>query len=121
YQSVETSDSLIYDVRPEVNGYKDNIPADSKPTDAVKVHANKTVLKPWILPSGNEFIKDPAKKYIRPAGNPGEQFPFVQKSFDDTEWESINLPHDWAIKGPFYKGWDTEIGGGMGRLPVQGV
>ncbi|MFD1628859.1 beta-galactosidase GalB [Pseudopedobacter beijingensis] len=121
YQADETPDNLIYDVRPEVNEYKDNIPADSKPTDAVKVQADKSVLKSWILPSGNDFIKDPAKRYLRPVGNPGEQFPFVQKSFDDSTWESVQLPHDWAIKGPFYEGWDTEIGGGMGRLPVQGV
>lgn len=121
YQADETPDNLIYDVRPEVNEYKDNIPADSKPTDAVKVQADKSVLKSWILPSGNDFIKDPAKRYLRPVGSPGEQFPFVQKSFDDSTWESVQLPHDWAIKGPFYEGWNTEIGGGMGRLPVQGV
>jgi beta-galactosidase len=121
YQSGETPDSLIYDIRPEVIDNKDNIPADSKPTEAVKVKAEKSVLKPWILPSGNDFIKDPTKRYTRPAGNPGGDFPFVQKSFNDEVWEDINLPHDWAIKGPFYKGWDTPIGGGMGRLPVQGV
>ena len=33
----------------------------------------------------------------------------------------MNLPHDWAIKGPFYEGWDAEVGGGMGRLPSPGV
>ncbi|HET6994932.1 MAG TPA: beta-galactosidase GalB, partial [Chitinophagaceae bacterium] len=35
--------------------------------------------------------------------------------------ESVNLPHDWAIKGPFYKEANAIVGGGMGRLPVQGV
>ncbi|MDP3433509.1 MAG: beta-galactosidase GalB, partial [Bacteroidota bacterium] len=83
--------------------------------------AKQSVLKPWILPSMNDFIKDPAKRHIRPEGNPGNDFPFVQSNFDDRSWEKVNLPHDWAIKGPFQKGWNSEVGGGMGRLPVNGV
>jgi len=47
--------------------------------------------------------------------------PTVNDSFNDRSWESVNLPHDWAIKGPFYKGWNAEVGGGMGRLPSPGV
>jgi beta-galactosidase len=35
-------------------------------------------------------------------------------------WESVNLPHDWAVQGPFIKAHNTEIGG-MGRLPGPGV
>jgi beta-galactosidase len=31
------------------------------------------------------------------------------------------LPHDWAIKGPFYEGDPAPVGGGMGRLPSPGV
>jgi beta-galactosidase len=78
-------------------------------------------LKPWILPTGNDFIKDPAKHYIRPEGNPGGDFQFVKKDFNDSNWEIVNLPHDWAIKGPFYEGPNPEVGGGMGRLPSPGV
>jgi len=73
------------------------------------------------LPSGNDFIKDPAKRHVRPEGNPGGDFPYVQLNFDDSSWEKINLPHDWAIKGPFQIGPNPEVGGGMGRLPVNGV
>jgi beta-galactosidase len=29
----------------------------------------------------------------------------------------VNLPHDYAIEGPF----TTAVGGGMGRLPSPGV
>jgi beta-galactosidase len=36
-------------------------------------------------------------------------------------WETVDLPHDWAINGPFYTDSSPPIGGGMGRLPVQGV
>jgi len=73
------------------------------------------------MPTGNKFISDPAKRYNRPEGNPGSEFPFVQPDFDDSSWEQVNLPHDWAIKGPFYQGWETPVGGGMGRLPSPGV
>jgi beta-galactosidase len=121
YASKENADSLIYDVRPEVKDEKDGKPADAQPTEALKVTTTQAVLKSWILPTGNNFIKDPAKRYTRPAEHPGSNFPFVQNNFDDHSWEDVNLPHDWAIKGPFYKGWNTEIGGGMGRLPIQGV
>ena len=121
YKTISSEDTLIYDVRPEIKDTKDDKPADAKPTEAVKVVTNRTVLKQWILPTGNSFIKDPAKRHKRPEGNPGSNFPFVQPGFDDSSWETVTLPHDWAIKGPFYKGWDTEIGGGMGRLPSQGI
>jgi len=121
YGPTDKIDRLIYDVRPEVADRRDNKVADSRPTEAVKVEENDNVLKRWILPSGNRFIKDPAKRFTRPGGDPGSDFPFVLKSFDDSSWESVNLPHDWAIKGPFLEGPDAVIGGGMGRLPVNGV
>src|ERR1700712_1374291 len=56
------STGLIYDVRPEVKDKKDDKAADAEPTAAEKIAAmNKLVLKPWILPTGNAFIKHPAK------------------------------------------------------------
>lgn len=76
-----------------------------------------SVIGPWTLPTGNEFIKDPAKRYARPEGNLGNGIPYLQPDFDDSTWQQINLPHDWAIEGPF-----THVGGGgMGRLPTAGV
>lgn len=114
-------DSLIYDVRPEVDDRNDNKVADSRPTEAVDIHSSRTVLKDWILPSGNDFIKDPSGRHIRPDGNPGSDFPFVQDNFDDKSWQEVDLPHDWAVSGPFLEGWNAEVGGGMGRLPSHGV
>lgn len=108
-------------MRPEVKDRKDDGPADAKPTEAINVKATQVVLKPWILPTGNDFIKDPTKRYVRPEGNLGSNFPFVQSDFNDSSWERVNLPHDWAIKGPFMKDHDAEIGGSMGRLPSPGV
>ncbi len=121
YESADKADNLIYDIRPEVQNFRDSKDADSKPTEALKVEDSQEVLKPWILPTGNDFIKDPEKRYVRPEGNPGNNFPFVQVNFDDSSWETVNLPHDWAIKEPFYKGPDAKVGGGMGRLPSPGV
>lgn len=100
-------DEIIYDHRP----------------DLVNL-TNVIVLKSWILPSGNEFISDPSKRHIRPAGSPpGGNITFVQNTFDDSTWETVNVPHDWAISGPFYTEPDDVaiVGGGMGRLPVFGV
>src|SRR3982751_6777798 len=54
-------DKLIYDLRPEITDRNDNIVADSKPTEAVMLAAEANGLKKWILPTANDFIKDPAK------------------------------------------------------------
>jgi len=121
YDSASQADNLIYDVRPEIKDNTESRVADAKPTEAVETKSSQNVLKAWVLPSANAFIKDPQKRHLRPDGNPGSDFRFVQNNFDDNNWEHIDLPHDWAIKGPFQKGWDSEVGGGMGRLPVNGV
>jgi len=121
YASREEADDLIYDVRPEVRDNRDDRPADAMPTEAVEVTAEQRVLKPWILPTGNSFLKDPAKRHARPEGNPGGDFPYVQGDFNDRSWESVDLPHDWAIEGPFHVGWGEGVGGGMGRLPSPGI
>lgn len=121
YNLPHEADSLVYDVRPDVKNYQDDKPADSKPTEAEKIKTLQMVLKPWIMPTGNEFIRDVTKHYIRPEGNPGSNFPFVKIDFNDSAWEQLNLPHDWAIEGPFYEGSNPEVGGGMGRLPSPGV
>lgn len=121
YDFNATTDSLIYDVRPEIKDYRDDRPADEKPKEAERLITTRQVLKQWILPTGNNFIKDSTKRYKRPEGNPGSDFPFVQNNFDDSKWEQVDLPHDWAIKGPFLKDYNVEIGGSMGRLPSPGV
>ncbi|KAI0139850.1 glycoside hydrolase [Xylariaceae sp. FL1272] len=75
-------------------------------------------LKPWILPSSNDFILD-GTKYQRPSGTSvNSSLKYVQSSFDDSAWEMVNLPHDWAIKGPFNA---PNIPTSMGALPVNGI
>lgn len=111
---------IFYDVRPKVTNSNYNIVADAR-ADQSDMVISDSGLKKWILPSANDFIKDSAKPYQLPEDNSGTNVSFVQNNFDDSKWEQINLPHDWAIKGPFYEGERAVVGGGMGRLPVQGV
>jgi beta-galactosidase len=102
--------NIIYDVRPEGPQGWGSRPATPTPS-------SPTVIKQWILPTGNDFIKDPSRKFIRPEGNPGESIPYVQAEFDDSSWRSLDLPHDWGIEGPFL----TTGGGSNGRLPFYGI
>jgi len=32
----------------------------------------------------------------------------VQPTFNDATWEKVTIPHDWAIKGPFFNGNDLQ-------------
>ncbi|RDW76791.1 Beta-galactosidase [Aspergillus mulundensis] len=103
WHSKEIPDNVVYDLRPDAND------------------SSLVVLKPWVLPSGNDYIADASAQYERPLTEPDIDLPYVENEFDDTDWEQVHLPHDWAIKGPFYTDEDPEIGSAMGRLPVQGV
>ena len=38
-------------------------------------------------------------------------------AFNEAGWQTVEVPHDWAISGPF----DPEGNGGTGKLPWQGV
>ena len=38
-------------------------------------------------------------------------------SFDDSEWRALDLPHDWAMEGPFSKEYNARAGG----LPFHGT
>src|ERR1039458_9418875 len=115
--------SLLYDVREqkivrrlaeaEADGNSSsNALAASEPTNSPQA-----VIKQWILPTGNNFIKDASRKFVRPKGNLGDGVAYVQPDFDDSGWQQINLPHDWAIEGLFTRSG----GGGMGRLPSASV
>jgi beta-galactosidase len=109
---------LDYDVRPQVIRSEDGKVADARPEQATKVAPrNSPVLKSWILPSGNAFIRDKARWHKRPAGNPGSDVAFVA-DYDDSAWQRVTLPHDWAIAGPFIAEGPY---GGMGRLPSWGI
>jgi len=110
---------LRHDVRPEIEQRRDDGPADARPQEAAQVAtAAPAVLKPWILPTCNAFINDSARRHVRPAGNPGGEVDYVRAGFDDSPWQRVTLPHDWAISGPFL---ETGNHGGMGQLPSWGI
>lgn len=109
--------ALDYDIRPEILRSEDGKDADAKPLEAARVEATRPVLRPWILPSANPFITDPARQHLRPEGHPGADVAYVKRGFDDSRWQSVSLPHDWAIAGPFL---ETGPYGGMGRLKTWG-
>ncbi|MBX2858260.1 MAG: DUF4982 domain-containing protein [Cellvibrionaceae bacterium] len=123
YPDDAVKDTLIYDVLPPEEEYNDAQDADTKPIEAAQQSqaVDNPVLKPWILPTANKYILDPELHHQRPLGNPGGNFPFVQADFDDADWQALNIPHDWAIAGPFYQGNKVLVSGGMGRLPSVGV
>ena len=74
-------------------------------------------IKSWILPTGNRFIQDPARRYPRPQGDPANGGQYVLAALDENAWRQLDLPHDWGIEGPF-----TAAGNGAtGRLPFFGV
>ena len=116
------SPALLYDLRPEVTQSADGKVADAQPEAAAPVQGRgegggEGLLKAWVLPSANAFIRDPAQRHVRPPGHPGGGLDFVQASFDDRGWQTVNLPHDWAIAGPFLQEGPY---GGMGRLQTWG-
>ena len=47
----------------------------------------------------------------------GEQSGAEAADFNDSTWQAVRLPHDWAISGPF----DPNQDGSSGKLPWRGV
>ena len=47
----------------------------------------------------------------------GDQQEAVDPGFDDASWEEVDLPHDWAISGPF---GPLKSNGNTGKLPWKG-
>ncbi len=77
----------------------------------------KAGIAAFILPTGNAFIADPAKRYQRPQGNYGGDVSYVSATFDDSSWRKLDLPHDFGIEGPFIPNGS----GDTGKLPFFGV
>ncbi|MEZ5072630.1 MAG: glycoside hydrolase family 2 TIM barrel-domain containing protein [Bacteroidales bacterium] len=49
--------------------------------------------------------------------SPGDPAGALAMDFDDRDWERVDLPHDWAIRGPF---GPPESDGNTGKLPWKG-
>jgi beta-galactosidase len=46
----------------------------------------------------------------------GDHREAFRPGFDDSRWEEVSVPHDWAIRGPFIRDGD----GSTGKLPWRG-
>jgi len=90
--------------------YQEN---DPEGTDS-SLHYSR--LKPYLLQHANRFI-------IFGTQNPAPKEPFITDVeyvlpyFDDSRWRQLNLPHDWAIEGPF----NIDYAGETGKLPYWGI
>lgn len=62
---------------------------------------------------------DASGKRIAPRPASQEKAPLTpeQIAFDDSSWRKLNLPHDWAIEGPFRMDIENETG----KLPWEGI
>ena len=68
------------------------------------------------LTSGVAFSaqwEDLSKGWRFTKGNPADAHAVA---FDDAAWEKVNVPHDWAITGPF----NVQEAGFTGKLPWRG-
>jgi beta-galactosidase len=81
------------------------------------LHLVYNEMKPWILPTGNPFIKDAARRHAQPQGDAKDVGHYVLEGLDESAWKRLDLPHDWGIDGPFI----TTGHGDTGRLPFFGV
>ena len=72
--------------------------------------------------SGPECHADQGGSY-RKSFNDGWRFHSVEAdgadaaSYDDSDWRTLDLPHDWAIEGPF----DVKFNARCGGLPFHGT
>jgi beta-galactosidase len=73
------------------------------------------VLKDWLKPSAQAFIK--ATNALPSGVRPGEQVAYVRPGFNDHSWRALDLPHDWAVEGPF----DQSLPGETAKLPYAGI
>jgi len=74
-------------------------------------------VKPWLLPVGADLVQYNSTPVTRPEGDLGDSVAYAKTEYDDQAWRKLDLPHDWAIEGPFAQ----ELPGETGKLPWPGV
>ena len=55
----------------------------------------------------HEFLLEKGWKFTRSLEK--EDKNFILSDFDDSAWESVTVPHDWAIYGPFDEANDAQV------------
>ncbi len=56
----------------------------------------------YKLENGWKFYKVNTENKSTESGNP------ESVSYDDSQWKTVTVPHDWAIEGPFDKNNDIQ-------------
>ncbi len=74
-------------------------------------------IRDWILSTGAELINEGVARPARPAAEPQIDENKFLPQFDDGKWRPLDLPHDWAIEGPF----SQDLPGETGKLPWAGI
>ena len=74
-------------------------------------------IKPWILPTGDEMLDIPVARVPVAGRGAIDGVSYSTENFDDRSWRSLDVPHDWAIEGPF----KLDLPGETGKLPWAGV
>jgi beta-galactosidase len=114
--------NLTYVVRPPNAGRGRGRGAPATAPQPATPAAPLPGIYPWILPSSNGLIADPARqKYTRPEGNLGEGISYLSPTFNDSSWRQLDLPHDFGIEGPFIPPGTQGSDGATGRRPFFGI
>jgi len=82
-------------------------------SSAVKSGENTERLSKDSLSAGRRLVGFNSDWRFAKGDQPGAE----ASEFDDSAWEAVNLPHDWAISGPF----NAKENGYAGKLPWKGV
>ena len=82
-----------------------------------KVALEYASARPFLLSMGDELLNPQPNRSSRPSGNFGEGAAYIDPAFDDGQWRSLSVPHDWGVEGPF----DQALPGETGKLPWAGV
>jgi beta-galactosidase len=85
--------------------------------NGVEQHLDYARLKDWLLPTSAGFLPATTNKPVRPNESHDAGAVFADPFYDDSNWRSLDLPHDWGIEGPFKQ----EYPGETGKLPWWGV
>ena len=70
---------------------------------------NKLILSFLLFFSINIFSQTAIKDLVSWKFSKGDNESAPTVDFNDVEWETVKVPHDWAIYGPFDKEIDKQI------------
>ena len=88
---------------------------DPSGVDSASLEYSK--IKDAVLASSQGFLAKDSVPVSAVPHDLGHDVTCTQPAFDDHAWQHLDLPHDWAITGPF----EQKLPGETGKLPWVGV